>query len=239
MPLTERDIFKQQYFNLMPDIIEIENLSKKFGGFTALKNISLDIKKGDSFAVLGPNGAGKTTLIRILSTLIKPTSGTVRIDGVDIIEDPLEVKKMIGVVSHDPYLYNELTARENLEFFIDLYECRADPEELLEKVNLKPKADNFVSTFSRGMKQRLSIARSVVHNPKLLLLDEPTVGLDIKSRKDFYKMINDLNKKGTTIILTTHFIEDAEVLCKNGAIIDSGQVETAGKLIDIKGRVIC
>ncbi len=223
----------------MPAIIEIENLSKKFSGFTALKDISLDIKKGDSFAVLGPNGAGKTTLIKILSTLIKPTSGTVRIDGIDIVEDPLEIKKIIGVVSHEPYLYNELTARENLQFFIDLYGCRADPEELLLKVNLKPKADDFVSTFSRGMKQRLSIARSIAHNPKLLLLDEPTVGLDIKSRKDFYKMIKDLHKKGTTILLTTHLMEDAEVLCRNGAIIDGGHVDATGKLMDIRGRISC
>ncbi len=223
----------------MPDLIEIENLLKKYGDFTALKGISLDIKKGDSFAVLGPNGAGKTTLIKILSTLIMPTSGTVRIDGIDIVEDPREIKKMTGVVSHEPYLYNELTARENLQFFIDLYGCKANPEDLLLKVNLKPKADDFVSTFSRGMKQRLSIARSIVHDPKLLLLDEPTVGLDVKSRKDFYKMIKDLHKKGTTILLTTHLMEDAEVLCENGAIIEGGHVVATGALIDIKGRILC
>lgn len=204
-------------------MILLDSVSKKFSRFTALDSVSLEVKEGEAFALLGPNGAGKTTLVKILSTLLKPSSGAVKIAGFDAREEKEEVKKVIGVVSHNPFLYNELTARENLEFFAELFEVNPNIEELLAKVALEDKADVLVSSFSRGMKQRLAIARALIHNPKLLILDEPTSGLDITSRSRFYSLINSL-RGGKTIFLTTHYLEEAELLCSRCAVINKGKI---------------
>ncbi len=209
-------------------IIEARNLGKKFGNNVAVNNVSLTIARGESFALLGPNGAGKTTLVKILSTLIKPTSGTVKIAGRDIKEEAEEIKKLIGVVSHNSFLYEELTARENLEFYAELYGApHSHIEELLRKFNLQARSEDFVATFSRGMKQRLAIARALLHEPKILLLDEPSTGLDLRSKAEFYDMMRNLHSSGATIVLTTHLLEEATLLCGRAVLLARGCV--AGK----------
>jgi ABC-type multidrug transport system ATPase subunit len=182
-------------------------------------------------ALLGPNGAGKTTLVRIISTLLKPTTGRVYLNGIDISEEPEDAKRQIGVVSHNPFLYDELTAVENLEFFADLYDCSADPTALLEHVNLVKRGRDPVGTYSRGMKQRLSIARAILHDPPVLILDEPTSGLDLTSRKSFYQLVKTLQKRGKTILLTTHYLEEATELCSKGVVLDRGKIVTE---VDLK-----
>lgn len=205
-------------------IIEVRNLGKKFGNNVAVNNVSLTIARGESFALLGPNGAGKTTLVRILSTLIKPSYGTAKINGYDVVEDAEKVKRCIGVVSHNLFLYDELTAGENLEFYAALYEVDTSIENLLEKLEIASICGEYVGNLSRGMKQRLSIARAIVHEPELLLLDEPSVGLDVKSRQAFYGMVKELHSKGTTILLTTHLLEEAAQLCRKGAVMHKGSI---------------
>ncbi|MDI6655715.1 MAG: heme ABC exporter ATP-binding protein CcmA [Candidatus Hydrothermarchaeota archaeon] len=205
-------------------IIEITNLSKKFGNHLAVSDVTLAIARGESFALLGPNGAGKTTIIRILSTLLKPTSGSVKINGFDLAREPEKVKKGIGVVSHNSFLYDELTVKENLDFYTALYEAEASIEDLLEKLEIGSICDEYVGNLSRGMKQRLSIARAIVHEPEILLLDEPSVGLDVKSRQAFYEMVKELRSKGTTILLTTHLLEEAAQLCRTGAVMHKGSI---------------
>ncbi len=209
--------------------IKVDNLTKSYGWLKVLNGISLEIEQGESFALLGPNGAGKTTLIKIITTLIKPDSGSVFIKGVNAIEEPSKVKNMFGLVSHHSYLYEELTARENLEFYAEIYGAGEDKiDALLREVNLIKREDSPVETFSRGMKQRLSIARALLHNPEILILDEPTTGLDLNSKKWFFRMVKQKNKEGKTVLLTTHSMEEAEYLCtKAGIMLD-------GKLIKVK-----
>lgn len=205
--------------------IEIENLVKKFGSFAALDGISLSVELGECFALLGPNGAGKTTLIKILSTLIVPTSGTVKVAGHDIKEEAEEIKRLIGVVSHNSFLYEELSARENLEFYAELYGASSSrAEELLGKFNLQARSEDCVSAFSRGMKQRLAIARALLHEPKILLLDEPSTGLDARSRAEFHDSLQNLRSSGATIILATHQLDEAKLLCERAVLLSRGRV---------------
>jgi heme ABC exporter ATP-binding subunit CcmA len=231
------------YLKIIPErcamaMIELRDVTKKYGNSKVIRGLTFSVEKGESFALLGPNGVGKTTLVRILSTLIRPTSGTIKIDGVDISDEPQEVKARIGVVSHNPFLYDDLTARENLEFYSDLYDAdKANVPALLERVNLKDRSDDLVGTFSRGMKQRLSIARSILHDPGVLILDEPTGGLDIKSREDFFTMIEDLGRHGVTILLTTHHMDVAERLCDRAAVMDKGAIVEVGTMDEIKADV--
>ncbi|MFQ5815021.1 MAG: heme ABC exporter ATP-binding protein CcmA [Candidatus Hydrothermarchaeaceae archaeon] len=218
-------------------IIELEGLTKRFGSQYALNGVDISIEEGESFALLGPNGAGKTTLVRILSTLTKPTSGTARIAGFDVTKEGREVKRVIGVVSHNTFLYDELTAMENLHFYAGAYGVdpkRVDP--LLKKMKLLERANDPVSGFSRGMKQRLSIARSLLHEPQILILDEPSTGLDVQGKRVFYEITDELNSMGKTVLLTTHQMEEAERLCSRAAILHRGKVKTVGKLEDIKGK---
>ncbi len=205
-------------------MILVEELSRRFNHFMALDNVSLDIKQGESFALLGPNGAGKTTLVRILSTLLKPSSGRAFLNNINIVEESVAAKKQIGVVSHNPFLYDELTAEENLTFFGKLYDCNPDVSKLLKLVKLEKRGQDPVGTFSRGMKQRLSIARAILHDPGILILDEPTAGLDITSRKNFYEMINSLKKEGKTLLLTTHYLDEAVDSCTRGALLSKGKM---------------
>lgn len=205
-------------------MIAVEAVTRRFNHFVALNNINLKIKAGESFALLGPNGAGKTTLVRILSTLIRPTSGNAFLNGVDILLEPEEAKQQIGVVSHNPFLYDELTALENLEFYASLYDAQPDLIGLLGKVDLEKRANDLVGTFSRGMKQRLSIARAILHDPGILILDEPTAGLDITSRGNFYGLVEGLKNEGKTFLLTTHYLDEAIKLCKRGVVLSRGKV---------------
>lgn len=205
-------------------MIQVEELSKRFNNFTALDRVNLHIKKGESFALLGPNGAGKTTLVRILSTLLKPTEGRALLNGIDVTVEPEDAKRQIGVVSHNPFLYDELTASENLDFYAGLFETRPNISELLKLVKLDRRAYDPVGNFSRGMKQRLSIARAILHDPRILILDEPTSGLDLASRNNFYSLMDTLKSRGKTVLLTTHYPEEASRLCTRGVVLEKGRV---------------
>ncbi|MEK6977288.1 MAG: heme ABC exporter ATP-binding protein CcmA [Candidatus Hydrothermarchaeota archaeon] len=217
----------------MGAIIEVEKLVRRFAGAKALDGIDLKIAEGEAFALLGPNGAGKTTLVRVLSTLLRPTSGKVRVCGLALPDEREEVKKRIGLVSHNPFLYSELTAAENLAFYAELYGVDIDVEALLARVCLNHRSEDLVGTFSQGMRQRLSIARALLHGPKILILDEPTAGLDLQSRSDFYAMVKDLHARGGTIILATHNLEEASYLCTRAAVLNKGKVET---ILDLRGE---
>ena len=210
--------------------IEVKNLTKKFDGFTAVNNISFEVKTGELFGLLGPNGAGKTTTINMLSTLLIPTSGSAKVAGYDIIKEKDNVRKSIGIVFQEPALDNKLTGRENLEFHAAMYgmdknERKKRAEEVLELVELSDKAGVLVENYSGGMKRRLEIARGLIHRPKVLFLDEPTLGLDAQARRRIWDYIRKLNEeKEVTIILTTHYMEEADFLCDRVAIIDHGKI---------------
>ncbi len=210
--------------------IKIRNLTKEFNGFTAVDRISFDVKKGELFGLLGPNGAGKTTTINMLSTLLVPTSGYAKIAGYDVTREKNNVRRNIGIVFQEPALDNKLTGRENLEFHAMMYGMNKHARnkkiaEVLRLVELKDKADVLVENYSGGMKRRLEIARGLIHNPKVLFLDEPTLGLDAQTRRRIWDYIKNLNRKhNITIILTTHYMEEADYLCNRVAIIDHGKI---------------
>lgn len=210
--------------------IKVEGLTKDFSGFKAVDNMSLSIKEGEVFGLLGPNGAGKTTTISMLSTLLKPTSGKAIVNGYNVVDSSDDVRKSIGIVFQDPSLDDELTAYENLDFHGRLYHIPKDVREkkahkLLKLVELEDKKDHLVKTYSGGMKRRLEIARGLLHEPKVLFLDEPTLGLDPQTRNHLWTYIKKLNKdKKITIILTTHYMDEADSLCKKIAIIDHGKI---------------
>lgn len=188
-------------------MIQVDGLIKRFGYTVVLRGVSLRIPEGQTVVLLGPNGAGKTTLLRILATLLKPSAGRVRIGGFDLAKNPHRVRHLLGYVSHQPLLYPDLSARENLRFFARLYGMpRADVriDELLETVGLARRADDLVRTFSRGMVQRLTIARALLHNPPILLLDEPDTGLDPHAAAMLAALLRDVAGSGRTILLTTH-----------------------------------
>jgi ABC-2 type transport system ATP-binding protein len=209
--------------------IEIKNLTKKFAEVTAVNSISLEIRQGELFGLLGPNGAGKTTTISMLATILQPTSGTAKINNFAIGEKD-NVRKSIGIVFQDPSLDDELTGRENLDFHGRMYHMpsslrKSRIDEVLELVDLKDKAHMKVKTYSGGMRRRLEIARGLMHHPKVLFLDEPTLGLDPQTRRNIWDYIQKLNKEeGLTIILTTHYMEEADFLCNRVAIIDHGNI---------------
>ena len=211
-------------------VIEVKNLTKKFNGLTAVDHISFEVKKGGLFGLLGPNGAGKTTTINMLSTLLTPTSGCAKVCGYDIVKERDEVRRNIGIVFQEPALDNKLTGRENLEFHAMMYgmnkeERKRRIKEVLELVELSDKADILVENYSGGMKRRLEIARGLVHRPKVLFLDEPTLGLDVQTRRRIWDYIKKLNRESNiTIILTTHYMEEADYLCDRVAIIDHGKI---------------
>jgi heme ABC exporter ATP-binding subunit CcmA len=203
--------------------IEVKALIKKFGGFTALDNLSLTIEEGQSYALLGPNGAGKTTLIRILGTVLRPTSGRVIVNGYDVAKEAAAVKKSIGLVTHNPFLYDELTVEENLSFYAGLFDADADSD-LIEKLGLKEVRNKRVGALSRGLKQRTAIARALLHRPRILLLDEPTTGLDVKSRALFYALTQELQDEGATIVMSTHLLEEAARICGSGVVLNRGRI---------------
>ncbi|HET6581196.1 MAG TPA: ATP-binding cassette domain-containing protein [Methanoregula sp.] len=210
--------------------IKISNLTKKFGDLVAVDNISFDIEQGEIFGLLGPNGAGKTTMLSMLSTMLRPTSGSAKINGIDIEEDEDGVRKSIGIVFQDQSLDEELTAWENMDFHGRLYRIPADIRkqrivELLKLVELEDRKNDIVKTFSGGMRRRLEIARGLLHHPSVLFLDEPTLGLDPQTRNHLWVYIATLaQEKGITIILTTHYMDEADRLCNRIAIIDHGKI---------------
>lgn len=223
------------------EIIQVKNLVKKFNGFTAVDNISFSVKKSEIFAFLGPNGAGKTTTIRILTTLLAKTQGSAFVNGYDTAKEKDNVRKSLGIVFQDPSIDDDLTAYENMEFHGVLYKVQRNLreeriEQLLKFVGLWERKDMLVKKFSGGMKRRLEIARALVHHPKIIFLDEPTLGLDPQTRKNIWDYIKKLNKEeGMTIFFTTHYIEEAEKVANTVAIIDHGKIIRQGspkQLID-------
>lgn len=227
----------------IPNAISISNLTKKFGDFTALNSVSLDIKEGEIFGLLGPNGAGKTTMISILATLAPLTSGKAEILGLDVATQSEDVRKQIGIVFQDPSLDADLTAIENLDFHARLYNVPAAEKEAkiklsLEMVDLTDKGNNLVKTFSGGMKRRLEIARSMLHTPRIIFLDEPTLGLDVQTRRKLWDYIRKLSQENKiTVILTTHYLEEADALCDRIAIIDRGVIKAMDTPTKLKSRL--
>jgi ABC-2 type transport system ATP-binding protein len=224
----------------MQPMIQVRNLVKTFGSFTAVDNISFDVQTGEIFAFLGPNGAGKTTTIQMLTTLLRPTGGTILIDGLDPASKPLDVRQRFGIVFQDPSLDGELTAYENLELHGVLYHVprRLRTERiqtLLTLFELWDKRKRRVKEFSGGMKRRLEIARGLLHVPKVLFLDEPTLGLDPQSRHQLWTHVRHLNEtEGVTVFLTTHYMDEAERVAQRLAIIDHGRIVAQGSLAELK-----
>lgn len=206
------------------------DLTKEFNGLVAVDHVSIDIRSGEVFGLLGPNGAGKTTMIKMLVTLLKPTSGRGEVNGYDVIKQSDKVRKSIGIVFQDPSLDDRLTGKENLEMHTRLYGLAKDKrekriDEVLELVELKDRADDLVRTYSSGMRRRLEIARGLIHCPTVLFLDEPTLGLDPQTREHIWEYIKELVKREKiTIVLTTHYMEEADLLCNRVAIIDYGKI---------------
>lgn len=220
------------------ELIQVKGLTKKFNDFIAVNQISFTIYKGEIFGLLGPNGAGKSTTISMLCCLLKPTSGTALIDGRDINKEELEVKKIIGVVPQEISLYPTLSAYENLKFYGTIYGLSGRSLErriweVLQDLELEDRAHECLEHFSGGMKRRVNIAASILHEPKILFLDEPTAGVDAQSRRDIYEMIERLNARGLTILLTTHMMEEAERLCDRIGIMDRGRLIALGSLEEL------
>lgn len=223
-------------------MIKIENLTKTYGETRAIDGLSLSIPKGEIFGLLGPNGAGKTTTIRILTTLTKPDSGNVTIDGFDIEKQSMDVKEVIGVVQQAVSLDKDLSAWENMEVHSRLHHIgrqkRKDRiQELLEYTGIVKEADKIVSKLSGGMVRRLMIARALVYSPQMLFLDEPTVGLDAQTRRKLWDLIRKMNLDGTTVLLTTHYIEEAEALCGRVGIIHKGKLISMGTPLELRERL--
>jgi ABC-2 type transport system ATP-binding protein len=216
------------------NIIEVKNLTKVFDGLTAVDQISFEVTKGEVFAFLGPNGAGKSTTIKMLTTLLRPTSGEIRLNGFNPVKDPNEVRRSFGIVFQDPSLDDQLTARENMEFHGVIYDIpksvrRERTEQLLKFVELWDRKDSLVKEFSGGMKRRLEIARGLLHHPKVMFLDEPTLGLDPQTRKHMWSYLQELNKsEEITIFFTTHYMEEADRIAQRIAIIDHGKIIASG-----------
>lgn len=210
--------------------IIVKELTKKFGEFTAVDSVSFSVEPGELFGLLGPNGAGKTTIINMLTTLLLSTAGEAEIAGYDLRRDPDKIRSNIGIIFQDPSLDIGLTGRENLEFHAMMYDISSDERkkrirEVLGVVGLANKADILVEYYSGGMKRRLEIARGLIHYPKVLFLDEPTLGLDAQTRRSIWDHIRNLNRDyGTSVILTTHYMEEADYLCDRIAIIDHGKI---------------
>ncbi len=226
----------------MSNILEVQNLVKNYGDFQAVKGVSFNIEEGEIFSLLGPNGAGKTTTISMLSTLYTPTSGDAVIGGHSVTKDPMAVRGVIGVVPQDLALYEDLTARENLIFWGQMYNLSGKSlttrvDEVLEQIGLTDKAKDRVKTYSGGMKRRVNIGVGLLHKPRLLFMDEPTVGIDPQSRRAILDTVKDLNKQGMTLLYTTHYMEEAEELSNRVGIIDHGEMIALGTQKELTQQV--
>lgn len=216
-------------------IIQVKDLRKKYGEFEAVKGISFEVHEGEIFGLLGPNGAGKSTTLEIMETLREKTSGEVWVDGYNLDKSPNDIKKIIGVQLQTSGYYPSLNLTELINLFAGLYNEVIDPMELLDTVNLRDKAKAKFKELSGGQKQRFSIATTLINQPRIIFLDEPTTGLDPQARRNLWDLIRNIRNKGTTVIITTHYMDEAEVLCDRVAIIDSGKIiaiNTPDKLID-------
>jgi ABC-2 type transport system ATP-binding protein len=217
------------------NIISVQNLVKNYGTFQAVKNISFDVMEGEIFGLLGPNGAGKSTTLEIIETLREKTSGKVFVNGLDLDKQPGEIKKIIGVQLQTSGFYPNLNLIELIKLFGGLYNREVDAMELLKKVNLADKAKNKSKELSGGQKQRFSIATTLINNPTIVFLDEPTTGLDPQARRNLWDLIREIRNNGTTVIITTHYMDEAEQLCDRIAIMDEGKIiklDTPDGMID-------
>ena len=234
-PMSMKMLFSEK-------IIEIQNISRTFGKFKALNDVSLDIEKGTIFGLLGPNGAGKSTLIKVLSCQMRPTTGSAFISGLDVVSDKKDVLSIIGVVPQENSFYDELTVTENLRYFGSLYgvaiiDIKKRSHRILEMLQLTDKGSSRASTLSGGMKTRLNIACALIHKPEVLILDEPSVGLDPLSRKALWDTIREVNRQGTTILITTHYMEEADLLCNRILIMHRGNIIVEGTPEELKNTV--
>jgi heme exporter protein A len=224
----------------MENTVSIRKLSKFFGKTPALRALDLDLKKGEFAVIFGPNGAGKTTLLKLVSTLLAPTEGVIFVSGINVAEEPEKARKEIGMLSHESYLYGELTAKENLHFFGQMYgikgqELKERISHLLEDVGLTVKADERVSTYSRGMKQRLSVTRALLHRPSLLLLDEPYTGLDPGASLIFENLLKSPEFQESTKLMVSHDLERGFALCDRIVILNKGKLVYEGSKKDFSG----
>jgi ABC-2 type transport system ATP-binding protein len=219
----------------MPEVIlKVKNLSKSYGDNKAVDGVSFEVKKGEILGILGPNGAGKTTTLEMIETLRTIDGGSARIDGVDVSANPYTIRGMIGVQPQSPGFQDKTKLTELIQLFAAAYGERVDPIAFLEEVNLADKADSFVEQLSGGQRQRFSIIVALVHSPKVFFLDEPTTGLDPQARRSLWELIENIQSKGISVILTTHYMEEAQMLCDRVAIMDSGKIialDTPNKLI--------
>lgn len=220
---------------MQPPIISVKNLSKTYGNLKAVRSISFDVHEGEIFGLLGPNGAGKSTTLEIIETLREKTEGTVVVDGFDLDKQPGEIKKIIGVQLQSSGFYPGLNLTELLELFAGLYNKKIDPLVYLRKVHLEDKARTLSKALSGGQKQRFSIATTLIHRPRIVFLDEPTTGLDPQARRNLWDLIREIRSNGTTVIITTHYMDEAEQLCDRIAILDEGRIiklDTPENMID-------
>ena len=218
-------------------MITVENLTKKFGDFEAVGGVSFTVKDHEIFGIVGPNGAGKSTIVKMLATILKPTSGKASILGMDINEKPEEIRKIIGYLPEEPRVYDYMSGNEYLELFAQLYDAKYDIGELVRFMGLEKHAGRKIGEYSKGLRQRLSVARALVNDPKLLILDEPTMGLDPASARDLREKVLQMRDAGRTIIMCTHYMEEADFLCDELAILDSGVVAAKGKPEDLKAAM--
>ncbi len=226
----------------MPAILEVSQLTKYYGDFAAVKSVSFDIQEGEIFSLLGPNGAGKTTTISMLSTLYTPTSGDARVGGFSIRKEPMAVRGIIGVVPQELALYEDLSARENLSFWGQMYSLSGKAlkeriEQVLKQIGLSERANQRISAYSGGMKRRVNIGVGLLHRPRLLFMDEPTVGIDPQSRRAILDTVKDLNQQGMTVLYTTHYMEEAQELSDRVGIIDHGEMIALGTQQELTRQV--
>jgi len=205
-------------------ILKVENLQKTYDGKKAVDGISFEVKKGEIFGILGPNGAGKTTTLEMIETLREIDGGTATIDGIDVAERPYDIRGMIGVQPQTPGFQDKTKLTELIQLFAAAYGERVNPKKFLDEVNLGEKADSYVESLSGGQKQRFSIVAALVHSPKVFFLDEPTTGLDPQARRNLWDLIEEVRGRGISVILTTHYMDEAEALCDRVAIMDKGKI---------------
>lgn len=224
------------------NILSVRELGKSFGKLEAVKGVSFSVEKGESFSLLGPNGAGKSTTINMITGLYPPTSGSIQITGVDIIKNPKQAQKSIGVVPQEIALYETLSARENLKFWGRMYDLSGNAlekavDEVLEIIGLTDRAKDKINTFSGGMKRRVNIGAAILHKPDVLIMDEPTVGIDPQSRNHILNTVKSLNQNGMTIIYTSHYMEEVEFFCERIGIIDHGELIACGTLRELREAI--
>jgi len=218
-------------------MIETQMLTKRYGDLVAVDKLNLSVNAGEIFVFLGSNGAGKTTTIKMLTSLLRPTSGTAIVAGYDVEKSPMEVKKVMGYLPDEPFLYNKLTGREFLQFVADMHNIKKKKDKVdkfIELFELSSSADDLIEGYSLGMKKKIAIGAALIHDPKVLFLDEPTGGLDPKSAKTMKDLLQDISKKGTTVFMTTHILEVAEKMCDRVGIIDHGRLIKVGTMDELR-----